>query len=300
MTANETAGASAAAKPARRGFWSWMLPRLVILFIVLLVLYAGGQVLTFMSADKLSEIPKWQIMLSGAIITSVVMIIAYRLLIRWTEKRAASELGSTNAASLAANGILVGFVLFSAVYAILWLMGAVSFTGINPVSGIVPVLAISISSAIGEEIVFRGVVYRILENSFGTVVALVVSGAIFGLIHAFNPGATIFSTLAIALEAGILLGAAYTLTGSLWFPIGLHFGWNFTEGGIFGAAVSGGQFKGLIDAQITGSDLLTGGKFGPEASVPALAICLAAAMLMLFVCVSKKLGMPLSFRLRDA
>jgi membrane protease YdiL (CAAX protease family) len=238
-------------------------------------------------------------MLAGAVIGSILMIVAYRLLIRWTEKRAASEIGAANALSLAANGIVVGFVLFTAVYAILWLAGAVSFKGINPVSDMLPVLALSIVSAVGEEIIFRGVVYRILENDFGTLVALVISGAIFGLIHGFNPGATIFSTLAIALEAGILLGAAYTLTGSLWFPIGLHFGWNFTEGGIFGAAISGGHFKGLIGAQIAGPELLTGGKFGPEASIPALAVCLIAAMLMLFVCASRNLGTPLSFRLRS-
>lgn len=298
MMANDPAGAGAAAMPARRGFWSWGLLRLVILFIVLLVLYAGGQILTFAAADKLPQFPKWQVMLAGALIASLIMIVAYRLLIRWTEKRAASELGAGHAVSLAANGIVVGFVLFAGVYAILWLAGAVTFNGINPASDMLPVLALSIISAVGEEIVFRGVVYRILENSFGTLVALVISGAIFGLIHGFNPGATIFSTLTIALEAGILLGAAYTLTGSLWFPIGLHFAWNFTEGGIFGAAISGGHFKGLIDAQIAGSDLLTGGKFGPEASIPALAICLAAALLMLFLCVSRKLGVPLSFRLR--
>ena len=63
-----------------------------------------------------------------------------------------------------------------------------------------------------------------------------MSFTFFGLIHAANKGATLESTLAIALEAGILLAASYILTRSLWLPIGLHFGWNFTEGGIFGAA----------------------------------------------------------------
>ena len=294
MAAMEAAGGA----PAQRGFWSWSLLRLVVLFVATLVLYGGGQVLTFMAADKLTQYPKWQIILAGTFITVIVMIVAYRALIRWTEKRAATELGSGNALTLTANGILVGLVLFCAVYAVLWVAGTVKFTGLNPVMSVVPVLAISISSAVGEEIIFRGVVYRILENSFGTIVALLISGAIFGLLHAFNPGATVFSSLAIALEAGILLGAAYTLTRSLWFPIGLHFGWNFSEGGIFGAAVSGGQFKGLIDAPIAGPDLLTGGKFGPEASATALVICLAAALFVLFACASRNLATKLSFRMR--
>jgi membrane protease YdiL (CAAX protease family) len=296
MTATDAAGSATAT--TRRGFWSWSLPRLVVLFVATIVLYGGGQVLTFTAADKLTQYPKWQIIWAGTFITVIVMIVAYRALIRWTEKRTATELGSNKALTLAANGILVGLGLFCAVYAVLWLAGAVTFTGLNPALGVIPMLAISISSAIGEEIIFRGVVYRILENSFGTIVALIFSGALFGLLHTFNPGATMFSTLAIALEAGILLGAAYTLTRSLWFPIGLHFGWNFTEGGIFGAAVSGGQFKGLIDAQIAGSDLLTGGKFGPEASLTALVICLGAALVMLSLCAFRNLGTPLSFRMR--
>src|SRR5471030_2266301 len=81
-------------------------------------------------------------------------------------------------------------------------------------------------------------------------------------------GATIGSSVAIALEAGILLGAAYALTGRLWLPIGLHLGWNFAEGSIFGMAVSGGSQKGsLITGELHGSNLLTGGVFGPEASI---------------------------------
>jgi hypothetical protein len=99
---------------------------------------------------------------------------------------------------------------------------------------------------------------------------------LFGLLHAANPGATPVSTVAIALEAGALLGVAYSASGSLWLPIGLHSGWNFTEGGVFGTAVSGGQSHGLIESVLSGPTLVTGGTFGPEASVIAVAVCLAA------------------------
>jgi hypothetical protein len=84
------------------------------------------------------------------------------------------------------------------------------------------------------------------------------------------------STVAIALEAGALLGVTYAASRSLWLPMGLHFGWNFTEGGVFGTAVSGGQSHGLIESVLSGPTLVTGGAFGPEASVIALAVCLAA------------------------
>ena len=136
-------------------------------------------------------------------------------------------------------------------------------------------LAIAIEAAVGEEIVLRGVVYRRLEERLGAALALLVSASVFGLMHAGNPGANWVSTLAIALESGLLLGLAYAATRSLWLPIGLHFGWGFTEGGIFGAAVSGGKYSGLIDAPLAGPPWVTGGAFGPEASVAALVISLA-------------------------
>ena len=80
--------------------------------------------------------------------------------------------------------------------------------------------------------------------------------------------------------------AAYAATRSLWFPIGLHLGWNFTEGGIFGVAVSGGPAaKGMLSVSLAGPTLLTGGRFGPEASLVAIALCLAAAAVLLIVTV---------------
>jgi len=80
-----------------------------------------------------------------------------------------------------------------------------------------------------------------------------------------------------------LLGAAYALTGRLWLPIGLHLGWNFAEGSIFGMAVSGGSQKGsLITGELHGSNLLTGGVFGPEASIVAVVVCLTAAIVILW------------------
>ncbi|HEY5338613.1 MAG TPA: CPBP family intramembrane glutamic endopeptidase, partial [Rhizomicrobium sp.] len=170
-----------------------------------------------------------------------------------------------------------------AVYAVLAAYGTASFKGFGTTDGLTVALAISVYSAVGEEIIFRGAVYRLLEEGCGTLVAIVLSGVLFGALHAFNPGATAVSTLAIAFEAGILLAAAYALTRSLWLPIGLHFGWNFTEGGIFGAAVSGGHMKGLLNVPLSGPALLTGGAFGPEASIVAVGICLTAAGVMLIL-----------------
>ena len=118
---------------------------------------------------------------------------------------------------------------------------------------------------------FRGVLFRIVEGRLGTWLSLVLSSALFGLSHLFNPGATLWSAFAIAIEAGGMLAAAYAATRNLWVPIGLHFGWNFAEGAIFGTQISGKDApEGLLHGALSGPNLLSGGEFGPEASVYSL------------------------------
>jgi membrane protease YdiL (CAAX protease family) len=132
-----------------------------------------------------------------------------------------------------------------------------------------------------EELLFRGFVFRVLRDVTGMWIALAISAALFGFLHAANPGATAFSSVAIALEAGVLLAVAYAATNRLWLPIGIHAGWNYAEGTIFGTAVSGGVVKStFLHATLTGNSLWTGGAFGVEASIVAIPVCLAAAALL--------------------
>ena len=93
-----------------------------------------------------------------------------------------------------------------------------------------------------------------------------------------NPNSTAFSSFAIAVEAGILLGGAYMLTRSLWMPMGLHAAWNITQGEIFDVPVSGLAMNGLVNARIQGPELLSGGQFGFEASIIALVLATAAGV----------------------
>jgi membrane protease YdiL (CAAX protease family) len=271
-------GDEAASNPSRLPTaLTWMPVQLLLLFVVLVAIDLACQ---FLGAHLVHAAPaplRGAAQVLAALILSVVMIAAYRSLVRVLEQRTADELQASNAVRGLVPGVLVGAGLFALVYAILWALDAVTFGGFDGLAGICPALAMAISSAVGEEIVFRGVVYRRLEERLGTAIALLVSAAVFGLVHAGNTGANWVSTLAIALESGVLLALAYAATRSLWLPIGLHFGWNFTEGGIFGAAVSGGQSSGLVHAPLSGSPLITGGAFGPEASLAAVVVSLSAS-----------------------
>jgi membrane protease YdiL (CAAX protease family) len=196
-------------------------------------------------------------------------------------------------------GVLIGVGLFCAVYAILAALGVARFEGMNGWGGLYGVLLVSVVAGTAEELLCRGVLFRVLEDSFGTTVALVVSAAVFGLLHGANPGASLVSTAAIAVEAGVMLAAAYAWSRNLWFVIGLHLAWNFTEGGIFGAAISGGKAKGLLNFPLskTASPLITGGVFGPEASVVAVGVCVALAAVFLTLAVRAGRWQGLKFRL---
>jgi membrane protease YdiL (CAAX protease family) len=274
--------------------------QLLLMFIVLAALDLACQLLGAQLVRAAPPALRDAARLLAALILSVAMIIVYRWLVRVLERRPAAELQDSLAARALVAGAVSGAALFALVYLILWALGAASFAGLGTGSGLGRALAVAIASAVGEEIVFRGVVFRKLEDWLGTAIALAISAAAFGLLHAFNPGASWISTLAIALESGVLLALAYAATRSLWVPIGLHLGWNFTEGGIFGAAVSGRQYTGLINAPLSGAPWLTGGAFGPEASLAALLVSLGASAALAWYLVRGGAWRPPRWRLRGA
>jgi membrane protease YdiL (CAAX protease family) len=225
-------------------------------------------------------------LLSGLAVAPVSLII-YRAYVRLIEARPLSELSPEGALAELGVGLLLGAGLFTAVIGVIWLLGSYRVTGFNGVEVLLAPLAVAVASGFGEEIIFRGVIFRITEESLGTWWALGISGLIFGLLHLGNPNATLWGGIAIALEAGILLAAAYMLTRRLWLAIGLHAAWNFTQGGIFGVNVSGFEFRGLLQSQLTGPELLSGGKLGAEGSVVAVLVCLAAGIYLIVRAVQK-------------
>ena len=138
-----------------------------------------------------------------------------------------------------------------------------------------------------EEVVFRGILFRLITDKWNIAVGLTTSSLFFGLAHLGNPGATLWAALAIALASGWLFGMAYAYHQTIWVPIGMHWAWNYLEGGVFGCAVSGAplDYQPLITPRINGPDILTGGAFGPEASIicVALGIVLSTVYTVLYI-----------------
>jgi membrane protease YdiL (CAAX protease family) len=206
---------------------------------------------------------------------------AYAIYCATVEGRGLTELALRKGLRQTGYGLLLGFGFISLVMLIMWLTGNYQVSGIRPFTVLWPFLIMSIQAGVVEEILSRGIIFRIAEEGIGTWWSILLSALIFGFMHLWNPNATLFSSVSIALTAGVILAMLYVITRQLWVPIGLHIGWNFTLGGIYGAPVSGGEPNGLLEASFPGPDWITGGAFGPEASVITVAVFLVFGIFLI-------------------
>lgn len=215
-------------------------------------------------------------------LTAAGAVAFYVWLSRTVELRpSVPELSPSTRWSGLGRGAAIGAIAFFGVMAVIAVFGGFADLKWGTFAGFLVSLGAFASVAVNEELLFRGVVFRILEERVGTWIALVASSLLFGLIHLVNGGATLEGTLAIALQGGMLTASAYVATRSLWVAIGLHFAWDFVESGIFGVADSGTASEGLLHSTLTGPTVLTGGSFGPEASLVALLVCAVPTILFL-------------------
>jgi membrane protease YdiL (CAAX protease family) len=228
-------------------------------------------------------------------VLAVAVIALYALAVRVFERRPVNELAPTRAPGELLLGLAIGIVLAGAAMGIIALFGGFQIVGWGSVSGALTIAGTMMTVAVAEEVLFRGVIFRLVEGRFGTIIALVVSALLFGLIHLVNPGATLWGALAVAIEAGLMLGAAFVATGSLWLPIGVHLAWNTMTVAVFGTTGSGTETQNaLVQSRTIGDVWLTGGSFGPEASVISIIVCSIATAGLLAV--AKRRGRIVSLR----
>jgi uncharacterized protein len=262
------------------GKWRWLraLGWMVALCVAIVLAYnAAAKALLWLLAPHHQESSVARLI--AAIGGSVAILIVYGAAVRWGERRSVNELELRPAARELALGMLAGGAAIAAIIAIQWLFGWVA---IEPrrVDAVALALRDSIRSGVLEELVLRLVILRLLWRAFGIWPAIVIAAALFGVLHLANPDSGWFAALCLIAGEGIGI-AFYLVTGRIWASIGMHAAWNFTQGWIFGAVVSGtvdiagGPLTLRPAAGVR--DLLSGGGFGPEASLAALIVSALAS-----------------------
>jgi len=261
------------------------LVRIIIAVVLVGIGITVGQTILNLLRTAFSITNTWLANSLAFVLVMPATYFAYWIYVHYIEKRDLTELSPSNAFQEIGLGSLIGFGLFSFIIAILWLLGFYRVNGIDfALLSFIGALIGAFVSAFAQELIFRAVIYRITEEWLGTWWALLISALLFGLIHLSSAGATIFSALSVALQAGVLLAAAYALTRRLWMALGIHMAWDFANDGIFGVGVagqSGQSLHGLLQANLNGPKLLTGGALGIEASIITLVIMLIAGIIML-------------------
>jgi membrane protease YdiL (CAAX protease family) len=217
-----------------------------------------------------------------------LLIVAYELIIRHLGEHPRDDYRDPHALRNLGLGLGAGLLVFSLAVAIAAVLGVYRITGEGDLGGLLAALiGPALFAAISEELMFRGILFRWLEEWGGSWLALLVTSALFGCAHLLNPHASPIAAAGIAFEAGVMLGAAYMLTRSLWMPMGLHAAWNFAQGEIYDIPVSGAPAHGMLAARLSGPPLLTGNGFGLEASLIAIFVATLFGLWMLWLAILK-------------
>ena len=227
-------------------------------------------------------------------IAAVATLYAFKKYLSWYVEDGES-LSFGGKARMMGVGWAVSVVNFLATIVCLFLCGCYRIVNVEfDVASQLSWLSLFLLVGVVEEVIFRGILFRLIADKWNIAVGLTTSSLLFGLAHLGNPGATLWAALAIALASGWLFGMAYAYHQTIWVPVGMHWAWNYLEGGVFGCSVSGTplDYLPLITPRISGTDLLSGGAFGPEASIICVAIGIGISIVytVLYIKKKKRLG----------
>ncbi len=215
------------------------------------------------------------------LVTLGIMLWLYRLYARWIEKREAHEISLKNSLPELGAGYLISFFLVGGMVLLLVVLGYYSIIETGTLRVVFDSLFRFGIGAFLQVLFFRLILFRLGEELLGTWLAWVGTAAVFGIAHAGNENATLWTTTALIL-GDILLISAFIYTRRLWLVWGMHAGWNFFQDGIFGMSNSGiSSFESWITPNIDGPAWITGGAFGIEASVIALAASVSVGLIIL-------------------
>ena len=268
-------------QPRLRAGWRLLIHTvLLFLFGIIISIVAG---FSGFVDESLTSI--WNQILNFLVITGSVYVAR-----RWLDKKSFESLGlklSTQTLFDILAGIGITFVQMGFIYILMLGLGWLTFEGFAWEFDPINVVITSVLSAFvvfifvgwNEELLSRGYHLQTIASGINLFWGVIISSAVFGLLHLRNPHATWVSAAGIFF-AGVYLAYGYIRTRQLWLPIGLHIGWNFFEGVVFGFRVSGLDFYALTRIQVHGPELWTGGAFGPEAGLIVLPSLLVGAILI--------------------
>lgn len=207
------------------------------------------------------------------LLSSAVLISTYYYFFKHYEHREILELKLQNFLSESLSGLLGAIVTVTLIVFIMYLFRYYEVQSIGNVSVLMLTFIFFVTAAALEEIIFRGIIYRIVEDSLGTKIALILSALLFGGAHVLNEHANVISIMSAA-SGGIILGLLYSIRRRLWLPIAFHAGWNWALAS-FGTVVSGNDdLPSFLEAKLEGPDLITGGAFGMENSIVTVGLIL--------------------------
>ncbi len=184
------------------------------------------------------------------------------------------------------SGFIVGVILFSSVVIVLIVTGHINLVNGLNLNNILPLIIVlpgwMIQSAT-EEVLVRGWLMNVLGAKYNITIGLIFSSLLFALLHFFNPNVSLVAILNLFIT-GIVFGLYVIKTKNLWGACGLHAAWNFLQGNIFGFEVSGikTDIGSLMKLKLVGSDLFTGGSFGPEAGIACTIVLFVAIVILLY------------------
>lgn len=291
--------ASTALKKA--SLWDLVPVRLITLMVLLLAAIILATIVTRLVVPAAPS-PGHQWILLKNLLLPILLLWVYGRAVRLLEQREPTEISLQKGTPLFFLGAVLGMAIISIDVLMLSGIGAATLARGAGVHGVVPLLnevLVPWLTAVGEELVFRVVLFRLAEEAVGTALATLISALLFGLSHATNPGASPGGLFFLAAGMGSLLVFAYAATRNVWFPIGLHLGWNFAEGCLFGLPDSGlADPVQIIHTNVSGPAILTGGAFGPEGSLLLLILTLAGTAALATLTVRRNHWRSLRFSVR--
>lgn len=266
---------------------------IVVYFILWLIGLGLGRLLTqvvfnvlalMANANETIMLALRKLMVCGTQIT------IFFLWIKFVEKRSVNSVGfqTKNPFKCYMTGFMIGLCTITTVTLTLVLTGMITFQ-YDPLDYSYMIINLGIIAlgwivqSTSEEITIRGWLIPGLEKNCTPVMAISITAIIFGILHLFSAGVTALSFINLILS-GIFFAGYAIADGNIWGVCGLHFAWNFALGNIYGLPVSGFADNGekIFQTQQVGSNILTGGNFGPEGGLVTTITLLIAIAALIF------------------